>query len=183
MLRVESENHIDPLRIIPPWKDGIPDHRTGHCMANFNQSKLGLALDLGDRVAAVVARRMVDWADVVVESFVPGTAARYGLDADTVLARRPDIVMLSSCMRGQTGPERTYTGFGLQGAALAGFVAVTGWADRLPAGPFAAYTDFLAPRFSLAALAAAAALPGAHRRSVSTSTSPRWRQPCTCWNR
>ncbi len=155
VLRVESESHIDPLRIIPPWKDGVPDHRTGHCMANFNQSKLGLALDLGIDAATEVARRMIDWADVVVESFVPGTAARYGLDATSVLARRPDIVMLSSCMRGQTGPERTYTGFGLQGAALAGFVAITGWPDRLPAGPFAAYTDFLAPRFSLAALAAA----------------------------
>jgi benzylsuccinate CoA-transferase BbsF subunit len=63
--------------------------------------------------------------------------------------------MLSSCMRGQTGPEAAYTGFGLQGAGLAGFVAVTGWPDRLPSGPWGAYTDFIAPRFSLAALAAA----------------------------
>ena len=155
VLRVESENHIDPLRIIPPWKDGAPDHATGHCMANFNQSKWGLALDLGVDASREVAMRLVDWADVVVESFVPGTAARYGLDYESVRDRRPDIVMLSSCMRGQTGPERTYTGFGLQGAALAGFVAVTGWADRMPAGPFAAYTDFIAPRFSLAALGAA----------------------------
>ncbi len=155
VLRMESESHIDPLRIIPPWKDGVPDHRTGHCMANFNQSKLGLALDLGVPEAREVIDRLVGWADVVIESFVPGTAARFGLDADTVLARRPDMVMMSSCMRGQTGPERGYTGFGLQGAALAGFVAVTGWADRMPAGPFAAYSDFLAPRFSLAALAAA----------------------------
>lgn len=155
VVRIESESHIDPLRIIQPWKDGIPDHRTGHCMANFNQSKLGLGLDLTIAESRAVIDRLIDWADVVVESFVPGTAARFGLDAATVLARRPDIVMLSSCMRGQTGPESGYTGFGLQGAALAGFVAVTGWADRLPAGPFAAYSDFLAPRFSLAALAAA----------------------------
>ena len=155
VLKVESESHIDPLRIIPPWKDGVPNHATGHCAGNFNQSKLGVALDLNMPGAPAVAQRLVDWADVVVESFVPGTAARYGLDYESVRARRPDIVMLSSCMRGQTGPERTYTGFGLQGAALAGFVAVTGWADRLPAGPFAAYSDFIAPRYSLAALGAA----------------------------
>ena len=155
VLKVESESHIDPLRIIPPWKDGVPNHATGHCAGNFNQSKLGVALDLNMPGAPAVAQRLVDWADVVVESFVPGTAARYGLDYESVRARRPDIVMLSSCMRGQTGPERTYTGFGLQGAALAGFVSVTGWADRLPAGPFAAYSDFIAPRYSLAALGAA----------------------------
>jgi crotonobetainyl-CoA:carnitine CoA-transferase CaiB-like acyl-CoA transferase len=155
VIRIESESYIDPLRIIPPWKGGIPDHRTGHSMANFNQSKLGLALDLKVPAAHEVAMRLVDWADVVVESFVPGTAARFGLDAGTLRARRPDLITISSCMRGQTGPESGYTGFGLQGAALAGFVAVTGWADRLPAGPFAAYSDFIAPRFSQAALAAA----------------------------
>jgi benzylsuccinate CoA-transferase BbsF subunit len=63
--------------------------------------------------------------------------------------------MLSCCMRGQTGPERRYTAFGLQGAALAGFVAVTGYPDRMPSGPWGAYTDFIAPRFSIAALGAA----------------------------
>jgi benzylsuccinate CoA-transferase BbsF subunit len=63
--------------------------------------------------------------------------------------------MLSSCMRGQTGPERRYSGFGAQGAALAGMVAITGWPDRMPSGPFGAYTDFIAPRYSLAALGAA----------------------------
>ncbi len=155
VLRVESEKFIDPLRIIPPWKDMIPNHATGHCMANFNQSKLGLALDMASPGALDVAMRLVAWADVVIESFVPGTAAKYGLDYESLRVGRPDLVMLSSCMRGQTGPERGYTGFGMQGAALAGFVAVTGWADRLPAGPFAAYSDFIAPRYSLAALGAA----------------------------
>jgi benzylsuccinate CoA-transferase BbsF subunit len=155
VLRVESEKFIDPLRIIPPWKDMVPNHATGHCMANFNQSKLGLALDMTSAGAREVALRLVAWADVVIESFVPGTAAKYGLDYETLRTGRPDLVMLSSCMRGQTGPERGYTGFGMQGAALAGFVSVTGWADRLPAGPFAAYSDFIAPRYSLAALGAA----------------------------
>ena len=58
-------------------------------------------------------------------------------------------------MRGQTGPERHYTGFGNQGAALAGLVAITGWPDRAPAGPWGAYTDFITPRYGVAALTAA----------------------------
>lgn len=152
VLRVESENHVDPLRFIPPWKDGIPNVSTGHSMANVNQSKTGIAVDLGTDAGREIAYRMVEWADVVVESFTPGTAAGLGLDYATLAQRNPKIIMLSSCMRGQTGPEAKYTGFGLQGAALAGLVAITGWPDRIPSGPWGAYTDFIAPRFSLAAL-------------------------------
>jgi benzylsuccinate CoA-transferase BbsF subunit len=63
--------------------------------------------------------------------------------------------MLSTCLRGQTGPERTYGGFGGQGAALAGLHGITGWPDRPPIGPWGAYTDFIAPRYGVAALAAA----------------------------
>ncbi len=155
VLRVESEKHVDPLRMIPPWKDGVPNVSTGYAMANFNQSKLGLALDLSTAEGREVALRLVDWADVVTESFTPGSAAKLGLDYETLRRRKPELVMISSCMRGQTGPEAAYTGFGLQGAGLAGFVAVTGWPDRVPSGPWGAYTDFIAPRYSLAALGAA----------------------------
>jgi benzylsuccinate CoA-transferase BbsF subunit len=63
--------------------------------------------------------------------------------------------MLSTSMRGQDGPEASYTGFGMMGAALAGLTRLTGWPDRPPAGPWGAYTDCIAPRFGVAALAAA----------------------------
>jgi crotonobetainyl-CoA:carnitine CoA-transferase CaiB-like acyl-CoA transferase len=155
VVHVESDKKVDPLRYVPPWKDRIPNPATGHTPANFNQSKLGLALDLAHPSARAVAHRLVDWADVVIESFTPGTAEKLGIDWATLSERKPGLVMLSSCMRGQTGPERRYTAFGLQGAALAGFVGVTGWPDRMPSGPWGAYTDFIAPRFSIAALGAA----------------------------
>jgi crotonobetainyl-CoA:carnitine CoA-transferase CaiB-like acyl-CoA transferase len=155
VVHVESDKFVDPLRMVPPWKDRLPNPATGHTPANFNQSKLGLALDLKQEKGREVALRLVDWADVVVESFTPGTAARLGLDWDALSKRKPDLVMLSSCLRGQSGPEREYTGFGLQGAGLSGFCAVTGWPDRLPSGPWGAYTDFIAPRYSIAALGAA----------------------------
>ena len=155
VVHVESDKKVDPLRYVPPWKDRIPNPATGHTPANFNQSKLGLALDLAHPEARAIAHRLVDWADVMIESFTPGTAERLGIDWETLSARKPGLVMLSSCMRGQTGPERRYTAFGLQGAALAGFVGVTGWPDRMPSGPWGAYTDFIAPRYSIAALGAA----------------------------
>jgi benzylsuccinate CoA-transferase BbsF subunit len=81
--------------------------------------------------------------------------AKWGLDYASLSKNRPDLVMLSTCLRGQTGPEATFTGFGGQGAALAGIHSITGWPDRGPAGPFGAYTDFINPRLGVAALSAA----------------------------
>jgi crotonobetainyl-CoA:carnitine CoA-transferase CaiB-like acyl-CoA transferase len=155
VVKVESERFVDPLRMLPPWKDGIPNVSTTYCAANYNQSKLGLGLDLASKEGREVALRLVDWADVVTESFTPGSAAKLGLDWETLRKRKPELIMVSSCMRGQTGPEAAYTGFGLQGAGLAGFVGMTGWHDRLPSGPWGAYTDFISPRYTLAALGAA----------------------------
>jgi benzylsuccinate CoA-transferase BbsF subunit len=63
--------------------------------------------------------------------------------------------MLSTCLRGQTGPERAFGGFGSQGAAIAGIHGLTGWPDRPPVGPWGAYTDFIAPRYGVSTLGSA----------------------------
>lgn len=154
VLRVETEKRVDTLRLIPPWV-GAPGVDTGHVAANMNQSKWGIALDFTTEAGLEVAHRMVEWADVVVENFTPGTAERLGIDYESLRKKKPDLVMLYTCMRGQTGPEAAHTGFGLHGAALSGLVGVTGWPDRKPAAPWGAYTDFISPRYALAALAAA----------------------------
>ncbi len=154
VLRVETEKRIDTLRFLPPWK-GDPGIRTGHAAANMNQSKYGIALDFTTPKGLEVAHKMVEWADVVVQNFTPGTAERLRLDYETLRKKKPDLVMLYTCMRGQTGPERAHTGFGLHGAALGGFVSITGWPDRKPQAPWGAYTDFISPRYAQAALAAA----------------------------
>ena len=63
--------------------------------------------------------------------------------------------MLSTSMRGASGPLRRFRGFGSHGAALSGFVGILGWPDREPCSPWGAYTDFINPRYGLAAVAAA----------------------------
>ncbi|MDP6606543.1 MAG: CoA transferase [Dehalococcoidia bacterium] len=155
VVHVESATRLDVLRGAPPFKNGEPGMDNAQFMANFNSSKLGLTLNLATKEGRGLARRLTGWADVVAESFTPGTMTKLGLDWETLSEGRPDLVMLSSCLRGQTGPERTYGGFGTQGAALAGLHHITGWPDRLPAGPWGAYTDLIAPRYGLAALGSA----------------------------
>lgn len=155
VVHVESSRRPDVLRGGAPFKDGVRGIDRSQFFANFNSSKLGLALDLATPEGARAARALVGWADVVLESFTPGTMARFGLDWETLSVDRPDLLMISTCLRGQTGPQRAFGGFGFQGAALAGLTAITGWPDRVPAGPYAAYTDFINPRLGTAALVAA----------------------------
>src|SRR5262249_31794768 len=85
----------------------------------------------------------------------PRAMKGFGLDYDSLVAIKPDLVMASTCLNGQTGPHKDYPGFGSQGAALSGFNALTGWPDREPVGPYGTITDSLAPRYVAAALAAA----------------------------
>jgi crotonobetainyl-CoA:carnitine CoA-transferase CaiB-like acyl-CoA transferase len=74
---------------------------------------------------------------------------------ETLRREQPDVIMLSTCLMGQTGPLAGFAGYGNLAAALAGFYELTGWPDRPPAGPFGAYTDYIAPRFNAAAILAA----------------------------
>jgi crotonobetainyl-CoA:carnitine CoA-transferase CaiB-like acyl-CoA transferase len=70
---------------------------------------------------------------------------------------KPDLIMLSTCLMGQSGPYSPLAGYGNLASAIAEFDALVGWPDRAPAGLFIAYTDTIAPRFTVAALLAALA--------------------------
>lgn len=123
--------------------------------AHFNCGKLGLALDLNNAGARQVVIDLARWADVLIESYTPGVMKAWGLDYEVLQPINPRLVMMSTSLMGQTGPLSTFAGFGNLAAAITGFYDLTGWPDRSPAGPFLAYTDYVAPRFSVAALLAA----------------------------
>ena len=155
VVRVESENRPDVLRGGTPFKDAVPGWNRSQFFGDFNTSKLGLALDLKLPEAHEIAKRLIAWSDVMIESFAPGAMARMGLDYDHVRDLNPGIIMVSTCLMGQTGPARTMAGYGYHAAAIAGFYEVTGWPDQGPCGPWTAYTDTIAPRFVSTILAAA----------------------------
>lgn len=154
-VHIESEARPDMLRQIGPFHEGVPGLNRSQFFGFVNTSKVGLACDMTTDAGRELAKRMVAWADVVIESFTPGTMERFGVDYASLSEDHPDLVMLSTCLRGQDGPERKYGGFGSQGVAVTPLYEATGWPDRAPAGPWGAYTDFCAPRFGISALASA----------------------------
>src|SRR5271168_2458836 len=155
VIRVESASHLDVLRIGPPWKDAMPGINRSQFFASFNTSKKGITLDLSKPKARDLVKRLVPWADIIVESFTPKAMRNWGLDYENLCALRPDLIMLSTCMQGQTGPNALYPGFGQLMAALSGFYHISGYGPGSCAPPYGAYSDFIAPRFSACALLAA----------------------------
>ena len=154
-VRVETSKPADRLRVAGPFKDGVYGVNRSQFFGAFNTSKLSLAIDLKHPDGQAVARRLIGWADLYFESFTAGTVADLGLDYAAARALNPGIIMVSSCLMGQTGPDARLAGYGTHAAAVSGFTEVTGWPDRLPSGPFNAYTDTIAPRFLAATVMAA----------------------------
>jgi crotonobetainyl-CoA:carnitine CoA-transferase CaiB-like acyl-CoA transferase len=155
VVRIESPTRVDTARTLQPYHGNQFGPDTSGLFANCNAGKFGISLDLGNPAARKVVYDLVRWADVVTESFSPKAMRAWGFDYDSLRKVNPSLIMLSSCLMGQTGPLAKIAGFGNMAAAIAGFTNLTGWPDRPPAGVFGAYTDYVAPRFTAVAILAA----------------------------
>lgn len=80
---------------------------------HMNTSKLGLRLNMKHARWREVILPLIDWADVVLENFSPGTMAGFVLDYEALKARRPDIITVSGSVYGQTGPFAREWGVGM----------------------------------------------------------------------
>jgi crotonobetainyl-CoA:carnitine CoA-transferase CaiB-like acyl-CoA transferase len=155
VIKVESTKRIDTLRTIGPMLDHQGGPERSGAYATVNAGKLGLTLNLTHPKGHEIALKLAAWADVVTESFAPSAMKKFGLDYDALRNVNPGVIMLSSCLNGQSGPHRDLAGFGTMGQQLAGFGALAGWPDRPPAGAPGAYTDYIAPKFTASVILAA----------------------------
>jgi crotonobetainyl-CoA:carnitine CoA-transferase CaiB-like acyl-CoA transferase len=124
--------------------------------AHLNTSKRSLALDMKKPQSRDLLTPLIEWADVIVENFSPGTMAKLGLDYATLAKANPGLVMVSGSVYGQTGPLTQEWGVDGTGAALSGRTYLTGWPDRDPVIPGAVpYGDVIVPYCMAAAVCAA----------------------------
>lgn len=155
VVRVESSHKVEAARTIQPFLNDEAGADNGGLYQNMNAGKLGITIDISKPESRDLILDLVRWADVVCESFSPHALQDIGLSYEDLRAVKPDIIMASSCLFGQSGPLSSLAGFGTMGAAMSGFYEMTGWSDRDPAGVFGAYTDYVSPKFLSAALLAA----------------------------
>ena len=155
VVKVESMAHPETLRIATPFAKNEPHIDRSGYFAVHNAGKYCLSLNMKKPQSRGVVEKLVAWADIVVESFAPGVMDRWGLDYENVKSIKPDIIMASTCLQGQTGPHAPHRGYGQMATAIAGWFELTGWPDSLPVGPYSAYSDFVDWNFLLVSILAA----------------------------
>lgn len=153
VIKVESQLRPDGLRWLGP-KRGETVWNSSHFYGEFNAGKQCIQLNLKVPESVEILKKLVAWADVLVENWAPGATARLGLSYEDCRTINPDIIVMSTSLMGQTGPVAALAGFGYHAGGMAGFYEVTGWPDLQPHGPWMAYTDVIAPRFIAALIAA-----------------------------
>ncbi len=160
VVHVESMARPDGFRMqYPPYKDGKPGMNSGGCFTYFNDSKYGVTIDLKSAEGQQLAKRLSEWADIVIENMRPGVIDRLGLGFKELSKTNPGLIMLSTCNMGQTGPRADTPGFGSQLSALAGVCGLTGEKDGPPMLLYGPYIDYIA-----STLGAAAVLAGLERK-------------------
>jgi alpha-methylacyl-CoA racemase len=90
VVKVEDPNGGDALRSASPLVNGV-----GACFATFFRGVESVALDLRTPHGASSVRALAARADVLLESFRPGTLARFGLAAEELTSANPRLVVCS----------------------------------------------------------------------------------------
>jgi crotonobetainyl-CoA:carnitine CoA-transferase CaiB-like acyl-CoA transferase len=124
VVKVEHPQRGDESRAWgPPFRDG-----SSVMFYAANLSKRSLALDL--KLGFDVLLRLVDTADVFIQSLRPGTAARLGFGAEALRERNPRLVYCDIGAFGRAGPLRDRPGYDPLLQAYGGLISVTGEPDR-----------------------------------------------------
>lgn len=155
VIKIESRKRPDLGRLSPPFAGGQKNLDGSAFFAQTNTSKKSVTINLSTPEGVEIAKKLIAWADVVVENFGPGYMERIGLGYETLKSIRPDIILASVSVAGRTGPMAGFRGYGNSAAAHSGHAALTGWAGRAPHMPPLAYGDVVAPMFATVAILAA----------------------------
>jgi glutaryl-CoA transferase len=123
--------------------------------ASVNRNKRSIAIDLGRAEGQRLAFELVRRADVVLENFLPGGAAKMGLGYDAVRAVNPTVVYASITGFGQDGPYAQRPGYNTIAMGMSGLMALTGAPGHPPTRPGGSLSDLAASFVAFGAVNAA----------------------------
>jgi len=130
VIKVEHPSRGDELRNWGHSKDGV-----GLMFKMLNRNKKTITLDLSAPSGREPVDRLIEWSDVVIESFRPGTLERWGLDYESLSRKKPELIMVRVSGYGQSGPYSNRAGFGTVAEAMSGYAYITGYPGDSPLLP------------------------------------------------
>ena len=158
VIKVESRKRPDTTRFTPDNIERNPE--TDPAFHSLNRNKLGITIDMTRKEGCDLLRQLAAKSDIVLENFFPGVMEKFGLDYDTLVKIKPDIIMVSMPGLGNWGPLAKTPAYAPNLAALSGLESMVGYEGGRSLGLQQPYSDYNAG--TNAAFAALAAL--IHRR-------------------
>ena len=156
VIKVETSTHYDFPRTMAPYANKEKGINRSAYFSNRNSSKLGVTLNLKNKDAVAIAKRLIPSCDLVVNNFRAGVLERAGLGYQDVAELRPDVIYVSMPLQGSGGPQANYSGVGHTLNVLAGIYGMTAYENGTVAGPGTNFPDHsVNPGHALVAIMAA----------------------------
>jgi crotonobetainyl-CoA:carnitine CoA-transferase CaiB-like acyl-CoA transferase len=152
VIKVENPENGDQTR--RSWGFSV-EGRDSRAFLSLNRNKRSVTMDLKTDAGVRQFMALAETADVVIENFRPGVAARLGVGYEAVRAMNSRVVYASISGFGQTGPYAAYPGYDLIAQAMTGIMSVTGEPGDRPVKCGIPIADLGAGLFSATAILAA----------------------------
>lgn len=150
VIKIEKPKVGDDTRSFPPSLDGV-----GVPFFWFNRGKKSVAMDVAEPEGQEVIKKLAAVADIVVESFKPGTMEKYGLGYEVLKKINPKLIFCSVSAYGQTGPYSAKPGYDIVAQALSGVMDLTGDPSGPPVRSGIVLADYTAGIHAYAAIVSA----------------------------
>jgi benzylsuccinate CoA-transferase BbsF subunit len=131
----------DIVRQIGPYVGNERGPDDGSGFINHNVEKLGITLNLRTERGKELLAQLVTVSHAVTENFAAGVMQRLGFGYERLRELRPDVVYVSNCGFGQTGPYRPFKSWGPIVQAVCGLTHTSGLRGQEPAGWGYSYMD------------------------------------------
>jgi crotonobetainyl-CoA:carnitine CoA-transferase CaiB-like acyl-CoA transferase len=154
VIKVEAPEGDDTRRWGPPFIERAGDRSAAYFHA-CNRGKRSVIVDFSTEAGRADLFALLEDADVLIENFKVGGLKKYGLDADSLRARFPRLVICSITGFGQDGPYAHRAGYDYIIQGMSGIMSVTGAPEGQPQKMGVAVTDILTGVYSVSAILAA----------------------------
>ncbi|KAF2712248.1 CAIB/BAIF family protein [Pleomassaria siparia CBS 279.74] len=161
VIKIEHPTRGDDTRAWgPPYARYTQEgHRDGPGESAYylavNRNKKSLALSFAHPAGVKILHQLVKESDVLVENYLPGSLAKYGMDYDTVSKINPELIYASITGYGQTGPYKDRAGYDVMVEAEMGLMHITGERNGPPVKVGVAVTDLTTGLYTSNAIMAA----------------------------
>ena len=142
----------DPSRKIGPFLGDSSHPERSLFFFHNNTNKLGITLNLEHIEGKKIFSRLVERADIMVESFPPGYLGELGLDFEMLGETNPKLILVSVTGFGQNGPRNKYKSCDIVTSAFSGQMYVSGSPSTPPLKPFGEQSYYTASLFAAVAI-------------------------------